>query len=156
MKKDLNRDLSWAAAIMGVPAAVDELHMPMLEYKTGRKGSRFEGRDAPGSAALRVWVPDFSQLSWPDVIALHDHDAIGSFREKLVEAEQAIAGIRDEERETALRDFYLAELADKVADLLPSRKRIGLEVGSSLAVDALTHAISFAGTAASAIKFVAE
>jgi hypothetical protein len=85
LKDDLTRDLSWSA-VMGTPVAIDELHRPMLEYKLGLKESRFESQDAPGASALEVWVPDFSGIPWSDIIALHDHDAIGAFRHKLNEA----------------------------------------------------------------------
>jgi hypothetical protein len=155
LKEDLTRDLAWGSA-MGLPVAVDELHGPMLEFKASQEESHVESRDAPGSAALRVWVPDFSQLPWPDVIALHDHDAIGAFREKMLEAERGLVGVPEEARETVLRDFFLTELADKLSDLMPSPSKVGLEIGGGLLFDAVSSVIPLVGTLASATRAVAE
>jgi hypothetical protein len=143
-------------AVMGTPVAVDELHAPMLEHKTVGGHSQFEGADVPGSSALAAWVPAFHTVPWKDIVALHDHDAIGTFREKLIEAEETVPDLPESERRDALKEFEIDELAKKVRELVPTRGRVAVEVGTGLAIDLLSVAMPFLGTAAAGLKGLAE
>ncbi len=155
LKKDLNLDLA-RGAVMGTPVVVDELHAPMLRHKADMESSQFEGINVPGSAALRAWVPAFHTVPWKDIVALHDHDAIGAFREKLIEAEEAVADLPEPERPTALKDVGLDELAKKIRECVPTPGRVAAEVGASLALDVLSVGVPFLGTAAAGLKGMAE
>jgi hypothetical protein len=155
LKKDLNLDLA-RGAVMGTPVAVDELHAPMLEYKTGAGPSQFEGMDVPGASALRSWVPAFHTVPWKDIVALHDHDAIGAFREKLIEAEEAVAGLPEPERLVALKDFGLDELIKKLREHIRTPRGVAAEIGGSLALDLLSVGVPLLGTAAAGLKGLAE
>jgi hypothetical protein len=154
MKKDLNLDLA-RGAVMETPVVVDELHAPMLEHKTQR-ASQFEGRDVPGSSALRAWVPAFHTVPWKDILALHDHDAIGAFREKLIYAEEAVADLPEPDRPAALKDIGFDELVKEIQERVPTRGRVALEVGTSLMLDLLSAGVPFLGTAAAGLKGLAE
>jgi hypothetical protein len=155
LKKDLTLDLA-RGAVMGTAVAVDELHAPMLEFKATASSSNFKGMNMPGSAALRTWVPAFHKLGWKDIIALHDHDAVCSFREKLIEAEEEVSELPEAERLSALKDFQVDELAKALRDHLPTAGRVAIQVGTSLALDVLASAVPLLGTAAASLKGLAE
>src|SRR5207237_7549646 len=89
LKQDLNLDLA-LAGLMGIPAAVDDLRRPVLEQKTTAENSPHRGERTPGVLALYALAPNFTDLPWPDIIALHDDDAIGAFRAKMVEFESEV------------------------------------------------------------------
>jgi hypothetical protein len=101
---------SWAeyigtAAAMGLPAMLDQLNQPILEWRVRQDAPNTQLERVPGATALHLWAPNFTTLDWKQLIALHDHDAIGEFRQKLVEAEQTISGLDLDERELALKDI---------------------------------------------------
>lgn len=154
LKQDLNLDLA-RGAVMRTPVVVDELHGPMLEHKTQSR-SRFEGREVPGSSALKAWVPAFHAVPWKDIVALHDHDAIGAFRAKLIEVEDAVVDLPEQDRPAALKDIGLDELAKKVRELIPTRGRVAVEVGTNLLLDLLSTGVPFLGTGVAGLKGIAE
>jgi hypothetical protein len=102
LRKGLNRDLAVSAAFQ-TPAAIDELHRPILEFKTGGAQQGVEGGAVSGTEALHLWAPNFTDLPWKRIIELHDHDAIGEFRAKLAEAEEQCANLSGAERSLALK-----------------------------------------------------
>ena len=129
LKKGLNHDLA-TAEVLGMPATVDRLHKPMLKFKTTKleaSGGEDEA-EPPGTEALTVWIPDFSDRPWHDIIALHDHDAIGAFRAKLVEAELEIAPLRGRDRRTALAQVGLRETTEALRRRFPRLRRRAVEV----------------------------
>jgi hypothetical protein len=105
LKKDLNVDLA-LAGLMRVPAAIDEVRRPLLIHKATDPETGTSPR-THGALALHALVPDFTALPWPDVIALHDHDAIAELRAKLVEFEEAVADRPEDEHAEAIRDLAL-------------------------------------------------
>ncbi len=151
LKKDLNRDLA-AGAVMGIPVGVDDLHGSMLTHKAARDESRFREQSMPGSAALDLWVPDFTEVAWPDILALHDHDAIGGFREALIAAEEQVSHLAEPDRTLALKDHALDALAERVRELLPTKGRIGVDIGSSLVLDLVSGLFPLGGTVAASLK----
>lgn len=126
LRKDLNADLA-ASAVMRVAVAVDPLREPLLR----RSGAS----DEAGATALRVLVPDFTRVPWKELTALHDHDAIGAFRAKLAEAEEAAAEqVTESDQRAAISSFGLDELARRAEGTLPSKwKSVGrVAAGASL------------------------
>jgi hypothetical protein len=98
-----SRDLA-TSTVTGVPAMVDALHQPFLEWKARHMSNGGRVGSPPGANALRLWSPNFSELSWETIIGAHDHDAIGAFRSKLLEAEQKVAPLPADQQDEALRD----------------------------------------------------
>src|SRR5262249_50290571 len=83
-----------------------------------------------GAEALHLWAPNFTELQWQDIIKLHDHDAIGEVRQKLVEAEATGGGPAGPERQVGLKDIgYQAAL-----ESLRSKTAKRVDVGIDLAV----------------------
>jgi hypothetical protein len=96
----------------------------------------------PGAEALHLWAPNFTELEWKDIITLHDHDAIGEFRQKLVEAESTVAGLADPERQIALKDIgYQAAL-----DSRRSETTKWLDFGIDLAAGAVVDLVPYGGS----------
>lgn len=153
IKKDLNLDLA-AGAVMEIPVAVDEAHYPMLTYKA--EPAAPEAGATPGARALEVWVPNFSRVPWPDVIALHDHDAVGAFRERLIEAEENVAVLPESEQREALQDLQVEALARKLIELMPDYEKLALDLGRGLLLDAISSVIPLAGTIGDAATGLAE
>jgi hypothetical protein len=130
LKKSLNHDLA-TAETLGMPTTVDRLHKRMLVFKAKTLqaiSQELDPVEPPGSDTLSVWVPDFSDRPWRDIIALHDHDAIGSFREKLIEAEMEVAPLRGRARTAALAQIGMREEAEALRRHFPSRKRRAADV----------------------------
>jgi hypothetical protein len=125
LKSSLNHDLA-VSAVHGAPAMIDQLHGRMLAFKV--KHAQASANGVSGADALSLWVPDFSSRPWHDVIALHDHDAIGKFREKLAEAEAETAGLTGRARERALAEIGLRETTEALRRRFPSVKRRALDV----------------------------
>ncbi len=133
MWRDLNRDLA-LASYYGVPAAVDHLHEPFLQLKAAAHEDVSHG-SAPGSDALRLWVTNFSDLSWEKIVKLRDHVAMAAFREKLIEAEEAVADVAREERDVVLTQLGMNAMIEKLAELHPSYAKLGLDLATGLAFD---------------------
>jgi hypothetical protein len=93
-------------------------------------------------------------VPWKDIVALHDHDAIGAFREKLIEAEDSVAGLPGTERPNALKDFGIEELLKRVRELMPSTGRMTAEVGAGHRPTQCSRSLSGDGLAG--LKGVAE
>lgn len=151
LKKDLNLDLAFSQAT-GLPVAIDELHRPMLEWKARVAGSGTKSERAPGALALHLWAPNFTYLSWKRIIELHDHDAIGAFRAKLVEAEEQVVSLPEEEQEVALRDIGYREALEKVRALTPTRSDVAVDVAAGVVFDWLP----FGGVAYSTATGIAK
>ena len=83
--------------------------------------------------------PNFTTLSWKRVIELHDHDAIGAFRAKLIEAEETVADLDESERELALKDIGYQELLRKVRELMPTWGGVAAEAGAGALIDLLPY-----------------
>lgn len=132
LKEGLNLDLV-AGARLGVAVAVDELRLPMLEHKARRADSS-RSDTLPGATALAVWIPDFTGVPWKEIIALHDHDAIGAFRAKLAEAEDEAKTVEPAERQTLLAQIGLRESARALEKYFPSLKGSAFSIGLDLAV----------------------
>lgn len=153
LKKDLNHDLVVSAGI-GMPAMVDALHQPMLVHKAARAQAQFEAMNYPGEQALSVWVPDFTSLPWKDVIALHDHNAIGAFREKLSEAEEEVSHLGPAERPIALAQFGITQLVEEMKKLVPTARGLAVDVALDATVGLLS--LGLASTAVTATRGIAE
>ena len=147
LKKDLNFDLA-LAGLMGVPAAVDDLRRPLLLHKASRDDKTTDISRAPGALALHALAPDYTALSWADIIALHDDDAIGAFRAKLVELETAVAHSPEEEWEQAIFDLGFDESLRKANERLPSARSQVADVAVDLAAGFLPPGLSAAASAA--------
>jgi hypothetical protein len=65
---------------MQLPVMLDALHAPILQWRAERAADTQRAEPIPGAEALHLWAPN-------------DHDAIGEFRQKLVEAESTVAGL---------------------------------------------------------------
>jgi hypothetical protein len=152
LKKDLNFDLA-LGGLMGVPAAVDDARRPVLMCKASEAETTTHTRRTPGALALHALAPDYTALSWPDVIALHDDDAIGAFRAKLVELEEAVADRAEDEWEQAIYDLGFEEALRQANDRLPSVRAELADVAVDIATGFLPPGIS---TAASAARGVAR
>lgn len=150
LKTSLNHDLA-VAAVHGMPAMVDRLHSRMLAYKA--KCAARDGDDSiPGAEALSLWIPDFTNKPWHDLIALHDHEAIGTFRAKLLEAEAEVAGLKGTKRKLALKDIGLREITDALRKRFPTLREAALDV----ALDAVSGVVlGPAGALTTAVKDVA-
>jgi hypothetical protein len=150
LKKDLNFDLA-LAGLMGVPVAVDNLRRPLLEGKTVDDDSRHRGQRTPGAIALYALAPNFAQLPWPDIIALHDDDAIGGFRAKMVEFEHEVRDLPESEWETAIQDPGLDDAIEKANARLAKPTHIAADVAVDLAAGSLpglSHLVTLAKGAA--------
>jgi hypothetical protein len=132
LKGDLNLDLVTASR-MGMAVAIDELHLPMLDYKAQRDATPDAPRP-PGSDVLKVWIPDFTHVPWRDVIALHDHDAIGAFRSKLVEAEEEALHVDAAERPKVIAQIGIRESARDMHRYLPTLHGFVFSVGLDLVI----------------------
>jgi hypothetical protein len=144
LKKDLNFDLA-LAGLMGVPAAIDDLRRPLLEHKTSVDDSPHRGKRTPGAVALYALAPNFTELPWADIIALHDDDAIGAFRAEMVEFESAVVGRPEDEWESAIRDLGLDAAIKKANERLGNPTHIAADVAVDL-VAGLLPGISYAVT----------
>jgi hypothetical protein len=150
LKKDLNFDLA-LAGLMGVPAAIDDLRRPLLEHKTSAEESPQRRQRAPGAVALYALAPNFTELPWPDIIALHDDDAIGAFRAKLVEFEHEVADRPEHEWDAAIKDLGLDAAIKKANERLGKPAHIVADVAVDLAAGMLpgvSHAVTLAKGAA--------
>ncbi len=105
---------------------------------------------------MRLWVPAFDTVPWKDIIALHDHDAIGIFREKLIEAEEAVAELPEAERDSVLKELQVDAMAKKIEELVPTRTRVAVEVGQGLLLDLLSTAVPYLGTMVAGVKGLAN
>lgn len=151
LRKGLNKDIARAAA-MGLPAILDHLHQPILEWRASQGTPGMQLEPVPGATALHLWAPNFTTLTWKQIIALHDHDAIGDFRQKLVEAEQTVSGLPEDERELALKDIgYQAAL-----DALRSRSAQWRDLGAELVVGSIVDLVPYGGLIYSALTGGAE
>ena len=102
---------------------------------------------------MHLWAPDFTRIPWPEIIALHDHDAVGAFREKLTAAEAATASIGDlNERALAIKEIALDEATRAIKRLLPTYR----ELAADVLLDTTVGLIPFAGTVLSAARGVAK
>jgi hypothetical protein len=146
LRKGLNRDISYAAS-MGLPAMIDELHMPILQWRADRGDADSQFEPIPGAAALHLWAPNFTKLEWKHILELHDHDAIGEFRQKLVEAEQTVTGVPKNERAVALKDIgYQAAL-----EALRDRSAGWIDLGIDMAIGSVVDLIPYGGLLHSAV-----
>jgi hypothetical protein len=150
LKKDLNHDLAFSA-LTGMPVAVDNFHRPMFEWKAADADPNIRSESPPGSDALLAWVPDFSQLPWNEIIALHDHDAIGAFRGKLIEAEEKVAQVAEADRAAALAQFGIAELSDALRARFPTLLRVSRGVALDLFMGLALGRLGAIGTVAKGI-----
>jgi len=140
LRKGLNHDVGQGAA-MGVPVMIDELHIPILQWRADHGDEKSQLEPIPGAAALHLWAPNFTNLEWKHILDLHDHDAIGEFRQKLVEAEQTVVGLPEQERDVALKDIgYQAAL-----DALRARSAGWVDLGVDIAVGSLIDLIPYGG-----------
>lgn len=146
LKTSLNHDLA-VAAVHDMPAMVDRLHSKMLAYKAQRAAKQIDA-SVPGAEALSLWIPDFSNKPWHDVIALHDHDAIGAFRAKLLEAETEVSGLKGATRTHALQEIGLREVTESLRKRFPTLREgafdVALDVASGIVLGragALTTAV---------------
>jgi hypothetical protein len=123
----LAHDLAFSA-VVGRPVAIDETHAPVLTRLA--EGSNGVGpSDANGARPLQLWAPDFTRIPWPEIIALHDHDALGAFREKLTAAEAATASIGDlNERALAIKEIGLEEASRAIKRLTPTYRELAADV----------------------------
>jgi hypothetical protein len=153
LKKDLNYDLA-LAGLMGVPAAIDDVRRPILMTKAAADEMSTSTRRTPGALALHALAPDYTALSWPDVIALHDDDAIGAFRATLVELEDAVAGRSEEEWGAAIRDLAFDESLGKANDRLPTMRGAIGDVAVDVAAGSIP--LPLLAPATSLIKGVAK
>jgi hypothetical protein len=129
------------ATAMGLPAVLDHLHQPILEWRAKQGTPDTQLEPVPGAAALHLWAPNFTTLDWKQIVALHDHDAIGEFRQKLVEAEETVSGLGENERELALKDIgYQAAL-----DALKDRSARWRDVGAELLIGSLVDLVPYGG-----------
>jgi hypothetical protein len=87
LRKGLNIDIGRGAALE-VPVMLDQLHAPILQWRAEHADAEQRAEPVPGAEALHLWAPNFTELEWRHIISLHDHDAIGEFREKLVGSSQ--------------------------------------------------------------------
>jgi hypothetical protein len=83
---------------------------------------------------LSIWIPDFTRIPWRDVIALHDHNAIGAFRAKLAEAEDEASGVEAHERPTVIAQIGLRESARELQRHFPQLQGSVFSVGLDLAI----------------------
>ena len=141
LRTGLNRDLALSAAT-NVPAVVDELHRPILEFKIGMQQEGIDGGSAVGAEALHLWAPNFTALPWKRIIELHDHGAIGEFRAKIAEAEEECAGLSEGERLLALKDIGYQAALLKAARLMPDWTDVAVDAG----VGALIDIVPWGGT----------
>jgi hypothetical protein len=132
LKKDLNFDLA-LGSLMGTPVAIDELRRPMLKHRISEPDPPHRRQRPPGILALYALAPNFTALPWPDIIALHEDDAIGAFRAKMVELEYEVADRPEEEWEEAIRELGLDEAIAKVNKRLGNPKNIAADVAIDLA-----------------------
>jgi hypothetical protein len=136
LKKDLNFDLA-LGSLIGAPVAIDELRRPVLAHKTADPTSYARGQSTPGMLALYALAPNFTALPWPDIIALHDHDAIGVFRARMVEFEHEVADRPQHEWAEAIKDLGLEEAIAKANERLGRPRRIVGEIAVDLAAGLL-------------------
>jgi hypothetical protein len=130
-----------------VPVMLDQLHAPILQWRAEHADAEQRPEPVPGAEALHLWAPNFTALEWNEIIKLHDHDAIGEFRQKLVEAESTVAGLADPGRQIALKDIgYQAAL-----DSLRSKTAKWLDFGIDLAAGAVVDLVPYGGLAYSAV-----
>ena len=79
----LESDVSFAALI-GATAAVDYSRRTLL--RLGPTGDPLRAGQPSGAATIRHFMtPNLTRLGWPDVIALHDDDAVAALRAELAE-----------------------------------------------------------------------
>jgi hypothetical protein len=150
LKKDMNLDLA-LGGLMGVPVMVDELRAPVLEAKTADPDARHRAGSAPGARALHALAPNFSLLPWADIIALHDDDAIGAFRARLLEFEAEVEARSEEEWEDAIRELALDEAIKKANDRIPRTTETVAEVAVDFLaglVPGVSQAVTLAKAAA--------
>jgi hypothetical protein len=141
LRKGLNVDIGRGAALE-MPVMLDQLHAPILQWRAEHAEARQRPEPVPGAEALHLWAPNFTELEWKDIITLHDHDAIGEFRQKLVEAESTVAGLADPERQIALKDIgYQAAL-----DSRRSETTKWLDFGIDLAAGAVVDLVPYGGS----------
>jgi hypothetical protein len=131
LKGDLNLDLVTGTRT-GMAVAIDGLHLPMLQYKAERETA--EARRVPGADALTIWIPDFTNVPWREIIALHDHDAIGAFRAVLREAEDEARRAEPAERATVLAQIGLRESARELEHHFPTLRGSAFSVGLEFAI----------------------
>jgi hypothetical protein len=153
VKVDLNRDLAWGAAL-GVPIATDGAREPLLDHKSRSRLPDITGN--LGAAALRILVPDFTSIPWPDIIALHDHDAIGAFREKLTAMELSTHDRPPAERSTALHKEALEAMTAEFERRSSSGSRRFRRIAQGVGLEALSIVAPFSGTIIQAVQEVAH
>jgi hypothetical protein len=146
LRKGLNIDIGRGAALE-MPVMLDQLHAPILQYRAEHADAEQRPEPIPGAEALHLWAPNFTGLEWKDIIKLHEHEAIGEFRVKLVEAEATVAGLPDDERRVALKDIgYQAAL-----DALRAKATKWRDLGLDLAMESVVDLIPYGGLAYSTI-----
>jgi hypothetical protein len=129
LKEDLYYDLA-RASFGGATTAVDALHAPILAAHAGA------ARDIENAvSALSVWVPNFACIPWKDILALHDHDAVGFFREELTKAHEIIGPLEEPERSLALKELQVQHLGDRLRRLEPTMKKLGADFIVNLLLD---------------------
>ncbi len=150
LKSSLNHDLA-VTAVTGLPAMIDRLHSRMLAYKA-KNATANDDSFVPGAEALSLWIPDFTNRPWHDLIALHDHDAIGAFRAKLLDAEAEVAGLKGTKRKLALKEIGMREVTSALRKRFPTLREAALDV----ALDAVSGVVlGPAGALTTAVKDVA-
>jgi hypothetical protein len=146
LRKGLNIDIGRGGA-MQLPVMLDALHAPILQWRAEHVANSQRAEPIPGAEALHLWAPNFTKLEWKDIIKLHNHDAIGEFRQTLIEAESTVAGLQEGERELALKDLgYQAAL-----DSLRSKTAKWRDFGIDLALGSVIDLIPYGGLAYSAV-----
>ncbi|MDP9345592.1 MAG: hypothetical protein M3P44_07685 [Actinomycetota bacterium] len=130
LEEGLDFDLA-LAALMGVTAAVDHLRRPLLERKAAGEDSTRRGWPASDANVPYVVAPNLTGLSWPDVVALHDDDAIGTLRARMAEFEREAVDQPLRECDDAIKDVGLDEAICKEAERVgqATRVRVDLVVG---------------------------
>jgi hypothetical protein len=131
---------------------VDELRAPLLQAKGKDPQSSHRAARAPGALALHALAPNFSRLPWPDVIALHDDDAIATFRARLTDFEAEVVNRPEEEWDEAIKDLALDDAIQKANARLPRASRaladVAIDVAAGFLPPGVSHAATFAKTAA--------
>lgn len=129
LKEDLYYDLA-RASFGSATTVVDSLHAPLLHAQAG---------SAPeidrAVSTLRVWVPNFARVPWKEILALHDHDALGTFREELGKAQEVVGPLGEPDRSLALKELQVQHLGSRLRRLEPSLRRLGADFVLNVILD---------------------
>lgn len=149
---NLNRDL-FLAAELGVAASLDDLFAPLVE----QKAQRVRGIEpALGFSALRVAVPNWSALSWEEVVELRQHPSVIEFRKKMVAVER-VAREATSKSEVSDLQFQLAQIITaEISDELFNLRGTATGLAGEIALDIIAGPIPGASAVLTAAKGVAR